>query len=146
YPALYPIPRWLSLQCLGRFEARRVARHSLCWMLLGVDDVVVRWWRDQHVMDGSYCDPRTSGENRQRALRVAHSRSWPYNWGLVADAAYVLCRSFADNRRRPVRRRDRTTGATEGGHHRNRYATRGLCRRPEILSAVVEGARPLSRP
>src|SRR5215831_14032901 len=95
-PALSPIPWRLSPQCLWRFEARRVARHSLCWMLLVFDDVVVRWWRDERVFDGGYCDPRTTGENRQRAFRVAHSRRWPYRRRLVADAAYVRCRAFAD--------------------------------------------------
>src|SRR6516225_831825 len=59
HPALSPIPWRLSPQCLGRFEARRLARHSLCWMLWGVDDVVVRWWRDERLMDGSYRDPPT---------------------------------------------------------------------------------------
>src|SRR5262249_46643194 len=99
HPAFSPIPWRLSPECLGRFEARRVARHSLCWMLLGVDDVVVHWWRDERVLDGGYCDPRTSGENRQRAPRVARSRRWSYRRRLVADAAYVRCRSCADSRR-----------------------------------------------
>ena len=65
-------------------------------MLLGVDDVVVRWWHDEPVMDGSYCDARARGENRQRASRVARSRRWSYRRRLVADAAYVRVRSFAD--------------------------------------------------
>ena len=65
-------------------------------MLLGVDDVVVRWWRDERVMDGGYCDARTSGENRARAPRVARSRCWSYCRRLVADATYVLCGAFAD--------------------------------------------------
>ena len=47
-------------------------------MLLGVDDIVVRWWRHERVLDASYCDHRTSGESRQRALRVTHNRRWPY--------------------------------------------------------------------
>jgi hypothetical protein len=44
------------------------------WMLLGVDDVVVRLWRDEYVLGGSYCDPRFRGENRQGAPRVACGR------------------------------------------------------------------------
>ena len=68
-------------------------------MLLGVDDVVVRWWRDERVMDRSYCDARTRGENRRRAPRVARSRRCSYRRRLVADATYVRFRSFADFRR-----------------------------------------------
>jgi len=67
-------------------------------MLLGVDDVVVRWWRDERVMDGSYCDPRTPGENHPRTPCVSRSRHWSYHRRLVADAAYVICRSCADIR------------------------------------------------
>src|SRR5262245_26884009 len=89
HPALSQIPRRLSQQCLGRVEARSLARHSLRWMLLGVDDVVVRWWRDERVLDGGYCDPCTSGEDRQRAFLVAYSRRWSYCRRLVANAAYV---------------------------------------------------------
>src|SRR6185437_5266351 len=98
-PALYPIPRRLSPQCLGRFGDRSPARRLLCWMLLGIDDVVVRWWHDEPVMDGSHCDARARGDNRQRASRVARSRRWSYRRRLVADAAYVRFRSFADIRR-----------------------------------------------
>ena len=98
-PALYPILRRLSSQCLGRFGDRRTARRLLCWMLLGVDDVVVRWWRDERVMDRSYCDAHTRGENRRRAPRVARSRRCSYRRRLVADATYVRFRSFADFRR-----------------------------------------------
>ena len=65
-------------------------------MLLGVDVVAVRWRRDERVMDGGYCDACARGENRQRASRVAHSRHWSYRRRLVADAAYVRVRSFAD--------------------------------------------------
>jgi len=72
-------------------------------MLLGFDDVIVRWWRDERVMDGSYCDARARGENRQRTSRVARSRRWSCRRRLVADAAHVLCRSFADIRRGAVR-------------------------------------------
>ena len=97
-PPLYPIPRRLSPQCLRRFGDRRPARRLLCWMLLGVDDVDVRWWHDEPVMDGSYCDARARGENRQRASRVARSRRWSYRRRLVADAAYVRVRSFVDIR------------------------------------------------
>src|SRR6476659_2915619 len=95
-PALYPMPRRLSSQCLGRFGDRRTARRLLCWMLLGVDDVVVRWWRDERVMDRNYCDARIRGENRRRAPRVARSRRCSYRRRLVADATYVRFRSFAD--------------------------------------------------
>ena len=97
-PALYPILRRLSSQCLGRFGDRRTARRLLCWMLLGVDDVVVRWWRDERVMDRSYCDARTRGENRRRAPRVERSRRCSYRRRLVTDATYVRYRSFADFR------------------------------------------------
>jgi hypothetical protein len=96
HPALSPIPWRLSPECLGRFEARSLARRSLCWMLLGVDDIVVRWRRDEHVMDGGYCDACARGESRQGASRVARSRRWPYRRRLVAHAAYVRCRAFAD--------------------------------------------------
>src|SRR6516225_7285584 len=96
YPALSPMPRRLSPRCLWRFEARSLARHSLCWMLLGVDDVVVRWWRGERVLDGSYCDACACGENSQRPPRVARSRRWSYRRRLVADAAYVHFRSFAN--------------------------------------------------
>src|SRR6476660_9097548 len=68
-------------------------------MLLGVDDVVVRWWRDERVMDRSYCDAGIRGENRRRAPRVARSRRCSYRRRLVADATYVRFRSFADFRR-----------------------------------------------
>src|SRR5262249_31762608 len=94
--ALSPIPRRLSPRCLGRFEARSLARHSLCWMLLGIDDAVIRWWRDERVLDGSYCDHRTTGESHQGALRVTHSRRWPYRRTLVTDAVYVLFRACED--------------------------------------------------
>ena len=67
-------------------------------MLLGVDDVVVRWWRDERVMDGSYCDPRTPGENHPRTPCVSRSRHWSYHRRLVADAAYFICGSCADIR------------------------------------------------
>src|SRR6185295_10709670 len=50
-------------------------------------------------MDGGYCDACVRGENRQRASRVARSRRWSYRRRLVADAAYVRVRSFADIRR-----------------------------------------------
>jgi Predicted metal-binding integral membrane protein len=103
-PALYPILRRLSSQCLGRFGDRRTARRLLCWMLLGVDDVVVRWWRDERVMDRSYCDARIRGENRRRAPRVARSRRCSYRRRLVADATYVRFRSFADFSSRRSRR------------------------------------------
>src|SRR5262249_58084547 len=92
HPALSPIPRRLSPEW-------SLARHSLCWMLLGVDDVVVRWWRDERVLDCSYCDACARGESRQGAFRVAGSRRWSYRRRLVADAAYVRVRSFADIRR-----------------------------------------------
>src|SRR5262245_3675786 len=95
YPALSPIPWGLSPQWLRRFEARRLARRSMCWMLLGVDDVVVRWWRDEHVVDGGYCDPRAHGKSRARAPRVASDRCRSYRRRLVADAAYVLFRECA---------------------------------------------------
>src|SRR6187551_736699 len=95
HPALSPIPRRLSPQCLGCFAARSLARRSMCGMLLGVDDVAVRWWNGQHVMDGGYCDPRTGGENSQRPPRVARSRHWSCRRRLVVDAAYVRFRSFA---------------------------------------------------
>ena len=36
-------------------------------MLLGIDDLGVRWWRDERVMDRSYCDAGTRGENHRRA-------------------------------------------------------------------------------
>src|SRR5215470_17078864 len=78
HSALSPLPWRLSPRCLWRLKDRSTARHSLCWMLLGFDDVVVRWWPDEHVLDGGYCDPRTSGENRQRAFLVSHSRRWSY--------------------------------------------------------------------
>ena len=97
-PAAGSVKR-LSPQCLGGFKARSLARRSLCWMLLGVDDVVVRWRRDERVMDGGYCDVCVRGENRQRASCVARSRRWSYRRWLVADAAYVRVRSFADIRR-----------------------------------------------
>src|SRR5262245_9035636 len=96
HPTLSPIPWRLSPRCLGRFKDRTTARHSSCWMLLVFDDVVVRWWRDERVLDGSYCDASTHGENRQRAFLVTHNRRWPDRWRLVADAAYVHARSFAD--------------------------------------------------
>src|SRR5262249_10107772 len=95
-PALSPIPRRLSPRCLWRVKDRSTARHSLCWMLLAVDDAVVRWWRDECVLYGGYCDARTRRENRQRALRLARSRRWSCCRRLVADAAYVHARSFAD--------------------------------------------------
>jgi hypothetical protein len=88
----------LRRNVLGGFEARGLARHSLCWMLLGVDDVDVRWWRDERALDGTYCAACARGENRQRAFRVARSRHWSYRRRLVADAAYVRCRAFADIR------------------------------------------------
>jgi hypothetical protein len=81
----------------------------MCWLLLGVDDVVVRWWRDERVMDRGYCSPRFRGEDRQRASRVARSRRWSYRRGLVADAAYVLRRACADTR----------CGAVRGSTRRN---------------------------
>src|SRR5262249_43175077 len=104
HPALYPIPRRPSREYLGGFKARSLARHSLCWMLLGFDDVVVRWWRDERVLDCSYCDACARGESRQGAFRVAGSRRWSYRRRLVADAAYVRVRSFADIRRCVSRR------------------------------------------
>ena len=52
----------------------------------------------ERVLDGSYCDANTRGKNRQRAFLVAHSRSWPYHCGLVADAANVRCRACANSR------------------------------------------------
>src|SRR5262249_33478264 len=50
----------------------------MCWMLLGVNDVVVRRWRDERVLDGGYCDACARGENRQGTSRVAGSRCWSY--------------------------------------------------------------------
>src|SRR5262245_56183506 len=98
HPSLSPLAWRFSSRCLGRFEARSLARRSLCWMLLGFDDVVVCWWRDERVFDGGYCDASTRGKNRQRAFFVAHSRRWPYRRRLVANAAYVRCRSCANSR------------------------------------------------
>src|SRR5262249_20758840 len=98
HSALSPISWRRSPQCLWRFKDRSTARHSLCWMLLGVDDVIVCWWRDERVFDGGYCDASTRGKNRQRAFFVAHSRRWPYRRRLVANAAYVRCRSCANSR------------------------------------------------
>ena len=68
-------------------------------MLLGVDDVVVRWWRDERVLDGGYCDARARGENSQRTRRIVCSRRCSYRRRLAVDAAYVRFRSFADSRR-----------------------------------------------
>ena len=68
-------------------------------MLLGVNDVVVRWWRDERFLDGSYCDPPFRGENSQRPPRVARSQRWSYRRRLVANSANVHCRAFADIRR-----------------------------------------------
>ena len=69
--ALYPKPRRFSPQCLGRFGDRSPARHLLCWLLLGVDDVVVRWWRDERVMDHGHCHACVRGEGRRRAPCLA---------------------------------------------------------------------------
>jgi hypothetical protein len=74
------------------------------WVLLGIDDVVVRRWRDEHVLDCGYCDACAGGENRQRTPRAAGSRRWSHRRRMVADAAYVLFRSLADIGRGPIRR------------------------------------------
>jgi len=69
-------------------------------------------------MDGGYCDACVRGENRQRASRVARSRRWSYRRRLVADAAYVRVRSFADIRRgaHAVPWVDRRLGLTPASH------------------------------
>jgi hypothetical protein len=70
----------------------------------------------------SYCDPRTSGEKRQRAFLVAGSRRWSYRRRLVADAAYVPCRACADSRR---------------GAHAVPWVDRGLGLAPVFLASNV---------
>src|SRR5262249_5714302 len=91
-PALYPKPRRLSPQSLGRFGDRSPARSLLCWMLLGVDDLVVRWWRDERVMDYGYCHTCVRGESRRRTPclaccgRRSHLRRY-----LPADAIGHVC-------------------------------------------------------
>src|SRR5262245_340037 len=97
-PALYPKPRRLSPPSPARFGGRSPARRLLSWMLLGVDDVVVRWWRDELVMDYGYCHTCVRGESRGRAAclacrgRRSHLRRY-----LAADAiGYVRYGSLAD--------------------------------------------------
>src|SRR5262249_39811644 len=59
---------------------------------LGVDDVVVRWWRDEHVMDDGRCHACVRGESRGRAPclaccgRRSHLRRY-----LAADAIGYVC-------------------------------------------------------
>src|SRR6516162_4913678 len=98
-PTLYPTPRWLSSQCLGRLGDRSPARRLLCWMLLGIDDVVVRWRRDERVMDRGHCSIRACGKSFTGwALRLARSRCWSYRRRcVVGDAiAHVRFGSLAD--------------------------------------------------
>src|SRR5262249_11956057 len=73
-PAFCPKPRRLSPQCLGRVGDRSLARRLLSWMLLGVDDGVVRWWRDERVVDHSHRDACIRGESHGRTRRVACCR------------------------------------------------------------------------
>src|SRR6516225_2339490 len=70
-PRLYPKPRRFSPQCLGRFGDRSPARRLLSWMLLGVDDIVVRWWRDERVMDHGHCHACIRGESHRRTPCLA---------------------------------------------------------------------------
>src|SRR5262245_56127401 len=70
-PVLYPKPRRLSPQCFGRFTDRSLARRLLCWVLLGVDDVAGRWWRDELVMDHGPCHSCVRGESRGRTPCLA---------------------------------------------------------------------------
>src|SRR5262249_24927400 len=92
-PALYPKPRRLSPQCVGRFGDRRPARRLLCWMLLVVDDVVVRWWRDERVLDHGDCDAGIRGESRQRTPCLACCRCRPHlRRYLAADAIGYVTR------------------------------------------------------
>src|SRR5262245_22247527 len=106
-PALYPRPRRLSPPSLGRFGDRSPARSLLCWMLLGVDDVVVRWWRDELVMDYGYCHTCVRGESRGRApclaccgrrphLRrylpadaIGHVRAGPASWACTFRSLFL---------------------------------------------------------
>src|SRR5262245_42686844 len=69
-------------------------------MLLGVDDVVVRWWRDEHVMDHGRCHACIRGESRERTIYLAccGRRSHPLRRYLPADSIVYLA---------PPRRRDR---------------------------------------
>ena len=56
-------PRRLSARCSGLLGARAASRHLLCRLLLGVDGVVVRSWRDERALDRSPCLARPLGED-----------------------------------------------------------------------------------
>jgi predicted metal-binding membrane protein len=87
-PSLYPTLRRLSSQRPGRLGDRGPARRLLCWMLLGVDDVVVRRWGNERVWIGAIAGlvlPEKVAAGERLVSRAAGT-------GLILGGVWLLMR------------------------------------------------------